>query len=79
MEISSTNEFLPNEATKELTDGNILIQNTILPLTKNDAICMVKNLGYTENVSGKLSLRPLNYPVAGGSVKYPASKDLENL
>ena len=28
MEISSTNEFLPNEATKELTDGNILIQNT---------------------------------------------------
>ena len=53
MEISSTNEFLPNEATKELTDGNILIQNTILPLTKNDAICMVKNLGYTENVSGK--------------------------
>ncbi len=81
MEISSTNEFLPNEATKELTDGNILIQNTILPLTKNDAICIVKNLGYTENVSGKkLSLRPLNYPVApGGSVKYPASKDLENL
>jgi uncharacterized protein len=81
MEIISSNDFLPNEATKELTEGNINIQDTILPLTKNDAVCTVKNLGYTENITGqKLSLRPLNYPVApGGSVKYPASKDLESL
>ena len=45
MEIISSNEFLPNEAAKELTEGNISIQDTILPLTKNDAICTVKNLG----------------------------------
>ena len=81
MEIISSNDFLPNEATKELTEGNINIQDTILPLTKNDAVCTVKNLGYTENIAGrKLSLKPLNYPVApGGAVKYPASKDLESL
>ena len=48
MEIVSTNDFLPNEATKELTEENISIQDTILPLTKNDSICTVKNLGYTE-------------------------------
>tara|TARA_B100001057_G_scaffold349609_1_gene351056 strand:- start:1459 stop:3237 length:1779 start_codon:yes stop_codon:yes gene_type:complete len=81
MEIISCNEFLPNEAAKELTEGNIDIQDTILPLTKNDAICTVKNLGYTTNdPSKKLSLMPLNYPVyPGGAVKYPASKDLESL
>ena len=81
MEIISSNEFLPNEAAKELTEGNISIQDTILPLTKNDAICTVKNLGYTTNDPGqKLSLMPLNYPVyPGGAVKYPASKDLESL
>ena len=81
MEIISTNDFLPNEASKELSEGNINIQDTILPLTKNDAVCSVKNLGYTKNIFGKkLSLIPLNYPVApGGAVKYPASKDLESL
>ena len=81
MEIISTNDFLPNEASKELSEGNINIQDTILPLTKNDAVCSVKNLGYTKNIIGKkLSLIPLNYPVApGGAVKYPASKDLESL
>ena len=81
MEIISCNEFLPNEAAKELTEGNINIQDTILPLTKNDAICTVKNLGYTTNdPNKKLSLMPLNYPVyPGGAVKYPASKDLESL
>ena len=81
MEIISCNEFLPNEAAKELTEGNINIQDTILPLTKNDAICTVKNLGYTTNdPNKKLSLMPLNYPVyPGGAVKYPASDDLESL
>ena len=34
MEIVSSNDFLPNEATKELTEENINIQDTILPLTK---------------------------------------------
>ena len=55
--------------------------DTILPLTKNDSICMVKNLGYTKNSIGeKLVLLPLNYPVApGGTVKYPANKDLSAL
>ena len=81
MEIISSNDFLPNEAAKELTEGNINILDTILPLTKNDSVCTVKNLGYTRNDTNiKLSLLPLNYPVApGGSVKYPASKDLEKL
>ena len=81
MEIISSNEFLPNEAAKELTEGNINIQDTILPLTKNDAVCTVRNLGYTKNdLDQKLSLLPLNYPVSpGGAVKYPASKDLESL
>ena len=61
MEIVSTNDFLPNEATKELTEENISIQDTILPLTKNDSICTVKNLGYTENFAGKkMELIPLN-------------------
>ena len=53
MEIVSSNDFLPNEATKELTEENINIQDTILPLTKNDSICTVKNLGYTKNVVSK--------------------------
>ena len=81
MEIVSSNDFLPNEATKELTEENIDIQNTILPLTKNDSICMVKNLGYTKNCVGeKMVLIPVNYPVSpGGVVKYPASKDLGTL
>ena len=81
MEIISSNDFLPNEATKELTEENINIMDTILPLTKNDSICMVKNLGYTKNSIGeKLVLLPLNYPVApGGTVKYPANKDLSAL
>ena len=42
-EIISSNDFLPNEATKELTEKDINIQDTILPLTKNDSICMVTN------------------------------------
>ena len=42
-EIISSNDFLPNEATKELTEENINIEDTILPLTKNDSIC-VNNL-----------------------------------
>ena len=81
MEIVSTNDFLPNEATKELTEENISIQDTILPLTKNDSVCTVKNLGYTENVLGKkMELIPLNYPVSpGGAVKYPSSQDLSKL
>ena len=81
MEIIWSNDFLPNEATKELTEENINIMDTILPLTKNDSICMVKNLGYTKNSIGeKLVLLPLNYPVApGGTVKYPANKDLSAL
>ena len=81
MEIISSNDFLPNEATKELTEENINIMDTILPLTKNDSICIVKNLGYTKNSVGeKLVLLPLNYPVApGGTVKYPANKDLSAL
>ena len=81
MEIVSSNDFLPNEATKELTEENINIQDTILPLTKNDSICTVKNLGYTKNVvSKKMELIPLNYPVSpGGAVKYPSSQDLSKL
>ena len=81
MEIVSTNDFLPNEATKELTEENISIQDTILPLTKNDSVCTVKNLGYTENVLGKkMELITLNYPVSpGGAVKYPSSQDLSKL
>ena len=60
MEIISSNEFLPNEAAKELTEGNINIQDTILPLTKNDAVCTVRNLGYTKNdPDQKLSLKLL--------------------
>ena len=80
-EIISSNDFLPNEATKELTEENINIQDTILPLTKNDSICMVKNLGYTKNQVGeKMLLLPINYPVApGGTIKYPATKDLASL
>ena len=81
MEIISSNDFLPNEATKELTEGNINIQDTILPLTKNDSICVVKNIGYTKNCTGeKMSLIPVNYPVSpGGNIKYPAPKDLASL
>ena len=56
MEIISCNEFLPNEAAKELTEGNINIQDTILPLTKNDAVCTVRNLGYTKNDLGQISI-----------------------
>ncbi len=80
-EIISSNDFLPNEATKELTEENINIQDTILPLTKNDSICMVTNLGYTKNQVGeKMLLLPINYPVApGGTIKYPAKKDLASL
>ena len=80
-EIISSNDFLPNEATKELTEENINIQDTILPLTKNDSICMVKNLGYTKNQVGeKMLLLPITYPVApGGTIKYPAKKDLASL
>ena len=81
MEIISSNDFLPNEATKELTEENINIQDTILPLTKNDSVCMVKNLGYTKNCVGeKMTLTPINYPVSpGGTIKYPAPKDLASL
>ena len=38
MEIISSNDFLPNEATKELTEENINIMDTILPLTKKDGL-----------------------------------------
>ena len=60
-EIISSNDFLPNEASKELTEKDINIQDTILPLTKNDSICMVTNLGYTKNQVGeKMILLPIN-------------------
>ena len=80
-EIISSNDFLPNEATKELTEENINIEDTILPLTKHDSICVVTNLGYTKNKIGEeMLLLPINYPVApGGTIKYPAKKDLASL
>ena len=42
---------------------------------------MVTNLGYTKNQVGeKMLLLPINYPVApGGTIKYPAKKDLASL
>lgn len=81
MEIFSYNDFLPNEATKELTESDINIENTILPLTTNDSICSVRNLGYTVNQPlNNPELKPLNYPVLpGSSVRYPATEDLVKL
>ena len=82
-DIYSYNDFLPNEATKALTEKEINIEDTILPMTTNDAICIVKNIGYTTSrnyLNDNYDLRPMNYPVlTGTSVKYPATEDLISL
>ena len=52
-------------------------------MTTNDAICIVKNIGYTTSrnyLNDNYDLRPMNYPVlTGTSVKYPATEDLISL
>ena len=45
--IESSNAFFPTEAAQELTNENIDIRDTILPMTRDELICKVIILGFT--------------------------------
>ena len=79
--IERFNAFFPAEAAQELTNEDIDIRDTILPTTKDELRCKVIILGYTVDGKEKISkLLPLNYPVMPAAiVKYPSSKDVEEL
>ena len=80
--IESTNQFFPREAAQELTNSNIDIRDTILPTTRDELICKVLILGYTNNldVNNINRLLPLNYPVRpAANVKYPASEEVQKM
>jgi len=81
MSINRSNMFFPNEAAQELTNEDIDIRNTILPMTKDELICRVQILGYTHiNDKEKLKLKSLNYPVnPAASVNYPSSNEVQKL
>ena len=76
--IESSNAFFPTEAAQELTNENIDIRDTILPMTRDELICKVIILGFT--FKDNLKLMPLNYPVRpAATVSYPSSEDVEAL
>ena len=76
--IESSNAFFPTEAAQELTNENIDIRDTILPMTRDELICKVIILGFT--FKNNLKLMPLNYPVRpAATVSYPSSEDVEAL
>ena len=76
--IESSNAFFPTEAAQELTNENIDIRDTILPMTRDELICKVIILGFT--FKDNLKLLPLNYPVRpAATVSYPSSEDVEAL
>ena len=79
--IDSSNIFFPREAAQELTNEDINIQDTILPNTRDELLCKVLILGYTESKNlGKSRLLPLSYPVRpAANVKYPASDAVQKM